>query len=407
MGVWQVAEMIQMHGKRIERMELEAEIRNREKKKSEELVEKMRENHLEIAKKLAISESKVLSLSAENDRFRTKITQEKREIAKKLEEITQQKREIEKKLHEIIQQKREIEKKLVISESKIHSLSSEKSHFESRIVKEKQEVAKLISASKEHFDSHIQSISEEIHSVYCMNLDLKHRNFHVMDDNERLQKLIQSMKFEIGRLKKTHESCVKEIEREWLERLNNAQEENLHLKKTLNYREKEEKRLKDLLHSSEETVSKCNNLLEDKEKYMKNERSEKEELTRKLSAMTRKMETLKESCESMKSNLEKAVKTAEQCQKGKSNLDRQLIQAKKELGTKEKEFVVRIRTLEGLVTHWQGRADFSCSICLENPRSSCLQPCRHVCVCDDCSRDLTECPICRAHIDFKEKVYFS
>ena len=37
-----------------------------------------------------------------------------------------------------------------------------------------------------------------------------------------------------------------------------------------------------------------------------------------------------------------------------------------------------------------------CVICLEAPRNAVLLPCRHLCVCDDCLREIDSCPICRS-----------
>ena len=47
-----------------------------------------------------------------------------------------------------------------------------------------------------------------------------------------------------------------------------------------------------------------------------------------------------------------------------------------------------------------------CIICFEAPSSHILIPCGHQCVCQSCmDKVLNECPICRAAVDLKVKVF--
>jgi len=49
---------------------------------------------------------------------------------------------------------------------------------------------------------------------------------------------------------------------------------------------------------------------------------------------------------------------------------------------------------------------FPCCICLEQPKSIVLLPCRHLCLCDRCSNICVDtCPVCRARIESKLCVY--
>lgn len=48
-----------------------------------------------------------------------------------------------------------------------------------------------------------------------------------------------------------------------------------------------------------------------------------------------------------------------------------------------------------------------CVVCLTNQRSVVLKPCRHFGICQNCSKSLERCPICRSAIDEKHEVYFS
>lgn len=52
------------------------------------------------------------------------------------------------------------------------------------------------------------------------------------------------------------------------------------------------------------------------------------------------------------------------------------------------------------------RDDQQCIVCSTNPREVILLPCGHVCLCEDCSDDITnDCPICRTPINQKAAAY--
>jgi hypothetical protein len=38
-------------------------------------------------------------------------------------------------------------------------------------------------------------------------------------------------------------------------------------------------------------------------------------------------------------------------------------------------------------------------VCLTNPKTTFLIPCRHMCVCSDCLKQVDKCPVCRAPFD--------
>ncbi|KAG5880539.1 hypothetical protein JTB14_026772 [Gonioctena quinquepunctata] len=47
-----------------------------------------------------------------------------------------------------------------------------------------------------------------------------------------------------------------------------------------------------------------------------------------------------------------------------------------------------------------------CVVCRSNPKEIILLPCGHVCLCEDCSMDISDhCPVCRASIDTKNVAY--
>ncbi|CAL7947400.1 unnamed protein product [Xylocopa violacea] len=52
------------------------------------------------------------------------------------------------------------------------------------------------------------------------------------------------------------------------------------------------------------------------------------------------------------------------------------------------------------------REDQLCIVCRTNPREIILLPCGHVCLCEDCSVNITsDCPVCRAPISQKAAAY--
>eukprot|EP01062_Namystynia_karyoxenos_P016354 TRINITY_DN1595_c1_g1_i1.p1 TRINITY_DN1595_c1_g1~~TRINITY_DN1595_c1_g1_i1.p1 ORF type:complete len:360 (+),score=99.58 TRINITY_DN1595_c1_g1_i1:117-1196(+) len=47
----------------------------------------------------------------------------------------------------------------------------------------------------------------------------------------------------------------------------------------------------------------------------------------------------------------------------------------------------------------------ACCVCLDADKDTVLLPCRHLCVCSDCSLELRSCPLCRARVRHRVKVY--
>ena len=46
-----------------------------------------------------------------------------------------------------------------------------------------------------------------------------------------------------------------------------------------------------------------------------------------------------------------------------------------------------------------------CSVCLENEKCILLMPCNHVCLCEPCSGQLNDCPVCLTKTTNKVKIY--
>ena len=52
-----------------------------------------------------------------------------------------------------------------------------------------------------------------------------------------------------------------------------------------------------------------------------------------------------------------------------------------------------------------GEGENECVICWCNPKDTVLVPCGHFCVCGSCAANVPSCPVCRAVIQFRQKVY--
>ena len=50
--------------------------------------------------------------------------------------------------------------------------------------------------------------------------------------------------------------------------------------------------------------------------------------------------------------------------------------------------------------------DDLCSVCLDAKRAVMFEPCRHVCVCEECAELLDRCPLCRNVCTGKVKLFF-
>ena len=53
----------------------------------------------------------------------------------------------------------------------------------------------------------------------------------------------------------------------------------------------------------------------------------------------------------------------------------------------------------------QERDKLLCVICLDAPREVLLKPCKHYCLCSNCSNELRDCPICKRGIQEMEIIY--
>ena len=84
--------------------------------------------------------------------------------------------------------------------------------------------------------------------------------------------------------------------------------------------------------------------------------------------------------------------------------------ALEELEAEVKEGLARIHKQKEKVLREQAdteRDQRLCVICQEKEKSTLLLPCRHLCLCKDCSRrsELDKCPLCRKGIDQKIDVF--
>ncbi|GBG71694.1 hypothetical protein CBR_g9107 [Chara braunii] len=53
------------------------------------------------------------------------------------------------------------------------------------------------------------------------------------------------------------------------------------------------------------------------------------------------------------------------------------------------------------------KAAWLCRVCLDSEVRVVLKPCRHACLCEECSNQLVACPICRIKVTGREKFILS
>jgi hypothetical protein len=100
---------------------------------------------------------------------------------------------------------------------------------------------------------------------------------------------------------------------------------------------------------------------------------------------------------------------------GLLNLDDTIIQKMEfdDLGNWEKKMQNTLRKLSEQKDHVfrdffeNSEMRGMCVVCNKKRVEVVLNPCRHVCLCDDCSKNLTKCPFDRGEITGKEKIYLS
>ena len=51
-------------------------------------------------------------------------------------------------------------------------------------------------------------------------------------------------------------------------------------------------------------------------------------------------------------------------------------------------------------------AGAECVVCMDKPLEMVFVPCGHICVCEECSAQITRCPICRSRTQMAVKVYY-
>ena len=73
--------------------------------------------------------------------------------------------------------------------------------------------------------------------------------------------------------------------------------------------------------------------------------------------------------------------------------------------TSDAEHTLRRQLLQANEQLSQERDKLLCVICLDAPREVLLKPCKHYCLCSNCSNELRDCPICKRGIREMEIIY--
>ncbi|KAA3671691.1 E3 ubiquitin-protein ligase RNF34, partial [Paragonimus westermani] len=79
-------------------------------------------------------------------------------------------------------------------------------------------------------------------------------------------------------------------------------------------------------------------------------------------------------------------------------------------GLREKtEFVEEVKRLWRTHRHLSSSAscDRTCCVCLNAVPDCALDPCGHVAMCYKCAVELTDCPLCRRHVQRVLRIYFA
>ena len=251
------------------------------------------------------------------------------------------------------------------------------------------ELVENFASEREIFESQIQSAHLEISSLENTFFDYKNRNAQLQSENAKVKNEVKSLNKTLEKQRKSsQDSCKQQL----------SAKEKL-LKDALS----EKNRLMEIIKTHENEMKTARNSLENLAKLETTLESVKKE----NAAFREKLKKYAEGSAVSQQEFQSVKKELEKTRKGKVTVDKQLLKARTELESREKEYQGRMSSLGGEVRYWQDRAELTCVVCLENARSTGLQPCGHVCVCDNCAGSLRACPMCRVQIVTRQKLYFS
>ncbi|CAD8165429.1 unnamed protein product [Paramecium octaurelia] len=66
-----------------------------------------------------------------------------------------------------------------------------------------------------------------------------------------------------------------------------------------------------------------------------------------------------------------------------------------------------VKTLKQISLYKDSMIQKNCVICMQKEYSMIISPCGHICVCEDCSKQINQCPIDREKITKMQKAYLS
>ncbi|CAF0765393.1 unnamed protein product [Didymodactylos carnosus] len=91
--------------------------------------------------------------------------------------------------------------------------------------------------------------------------------------------------------------------------------------------------------------------------------------------------------------------------RSKKCIDKDNIHSKVPISKRLYEKGKRLSTTRSESTDDNVASDGICSICWERKSNCAFIPCGHVTTCEQCSNDVDKCPVCRATIQQKQKLY--
>ena len=108
------------------------------------------------------------------------------------------------------------------------------------------------------------------------------------------------------------------------------------------------------------------------------------------------LETLNKTIDNLRLLQNEESRQLELCKREHHNLKQSVIKEKNNLEDTKKKHSKTIETIKM----------FECKICMEKLNKVMLIPCGH-CFCLECSKNLRDCPICRANIQSFNNIYFN
>ena len=261
-------------------------------------------------------------------------------------------------------------------------------------------------------DSRLKAITvqkeKEVKNALASSANVISEHTQLKRSSEQQRDRIGSLEYENSQLRRNNQALTEKlriVEAEW-------QRQHEAGKKSIAEKEGKIKLLleenQSLKHGNEALQGQLRKVGNDYSVLCKAANTKRSFLEEQLSASSLKISNLQGQCDHLKQELRKAQQTADQCNKGKVTLDNKIQLLRAEMATREQQMTEGMRRLEAKVQECQQTTDnLACVVCLDNCKEVLFMPCRHICMCEGCAENITDCPICRSRIVSKQKSFIS